>query len=101
MLTSRQRDALIFIEDYQREQGRSPTYPEIADGLSISSKSGVHRLVTGLEERGFLARAHQHGNHVPCLIVLRTVTGGKTPPHSYGLVPVYDASTHQIRGWVR
>ena len=51
-LTRMQSRALAFIERYVAENGLSPTYDEIAAELGLASKSGVNRLVTGLEQRG-------------------------------------------------
>lgn len=57
MMTPRQRDALAFIGRYQAEHGGvSPTCKEIGKGLDLSSTSGVHRLLTELEERGLIRR---------------------------------------------
>lgn len=56
-LTSRQADCLRFLADYQRRaDGISPTMDEIKDGLGLASKSGVVRLLDGLEQRGKIAR---------------------------------------------
>lgn len=59
MMTTRQRQAMLFIEGYQaRTGGVSPTMREIAEGLrlSIGTRSRVHALLKGLEERGFIKR---------------------------------------------
>ena len=58
MLTKRQRDAYGFIRDFTAEHGVSPTFQEIADGLGLRSKCSVHRLISGLEERGVIRRMH-------------------------------------------
>jgi len=56
MLTRKQHELLIFINQRLNETGVSPSFDEMKDALGLKSKSGVHRLVTGLEERGFLRR---------------------------------------------
>lgn len=57
-LTHQQLKALNFIKDYTRDTGGvSPTYQEIATGIGLSSKAGVHRIVNGLEARGRIARS--------------------------------------------
>lgn len=56
MLTARQNDLLKFIAGHTSEHSYCPTYDEMAGALGINSKSGVHRLVTALEERGFIRR---------------------------------------------
>lgn len=55
--TKRMLDMLICIHIYQEEHGYIPSYEEMVDMLGLKSKSGIHRLVTGLEERGLLKRA--------------------------------------------
>lgn len=56
MLTKKQRDLLLFIDDYIRKTGLSPSFEEMKLGLNLKSKSGIHRLINALEERGFLER---------------------------------------------
>ena len=56
MLTRKQRELLQFIQDRLGETGVSPSFDEMKDALGLKSKSGVHRLITGLEERGFIRR---------------------------------------------
>ncbi len=56
MLTQKQRDLLIFINDYIQNTGLSPSFEEMKTGLDLKSKSGIHRLINALVERGFLAR---------------------------------------------
>lgn len=60
MLTKKQYQLLLYIERYVRESGTSPSYDEMKEALQLRSKSGIHRLITGLEERGFIRRlAHR------------------------------------------
>jgi repressor LexA len=56
MLTAKQQELLIFINDRLRETGVSPSFEEMKDALNLRSKSGVHRLIGALEERQFLRR---------------------------------------------
>lgn len=56
MLTKKQRDLLMFINDYSQKTGLSPSFEEMKTGLDLKSKSGIHRLINALVERGFLAR---------------------------------------------
>lgn len=55
-LTERQADALEFIQVYFRANGFTPTFTEIMKEIGLHSKAGVHRLLTGLEERGVIER---------------------------------------------
>ena len=56
MLTRKQRDLLMFINNYIQTTGLSPSFEEMKVGLSLKSKSGIHRLISALVERGFLER---------------------------------------------
>ncbi len=55
-LTERQADTLDFIKNYYRANGFTPTFTEIMGEIGLHSKAGVHRLLTGLEERGVIER---------------------------------------------
>ncbi len=56
MLTKKQYQLLIYIDKNLRENGISPSFDEMKDALNLKSKSGIHRLISGLEERGFIRR---------------------------------------------
>lgn len=56
MLTAKQHQLLVFIQERLAENGVSPSFDEMKDALGLKSKSGVHRLVNALEERGFIRR---------------------------------------------
>ncbi len=60
MLTQKQKDLLMFIHLRISEKGVSPSFEEMKEALNLKSKSGIHRLITALEERGFIKRlAHR------------------------------------------
>jgi repressor LexA len=60
MLTRKQYELLMFIHERLRETGVAPSFDEMKEALDLRSKSGIHRLITALEERGFLRRlAHR------------------------------------------
>ena len=60
MLTRKQHELLKFIHGHIRNNGISPSFDEMKDALNLKSKSGIHRLITALEERGFIRRlAHR------------------------------------------
>src|SRR5829696_5705877 len=56
MLTAKQRELLMFIDQRLGETGISPSFDEMREALELKSKSGVHRLISALEERGFIRR---------------------------------------------
>ncbi|MCW3798784.1 transcriptional repressor LexA [Sphingomonas sp. BN140010] len=69
MLTSKQRELLHYINERVGSTGVSPSFDEMREALSLKSKSGVHRLISALEERGFIRRLP---NRARALEVLRT-----------------------------
>ena len=56
MLTRKQYELLRFISERLKESGVPPSFDEMKDALDLRSKSGIHRLITALEERGFIRR---------------------------------------------
>jgi repressor LexA len=56
MLTKKQHELLMFLNGRLKKTGVSPSYDEMKDALGLKSKSGIHRLITGLDERGFIRR---------------------------------------------
>ena len=75
MLTRKQYELLLFINDRLGEGGVSPSFDEMKDALGLKSKSGIHRLITGLEERGFIRRLPHRAR---ALEVLRLPDGAET-----------------------
>lgn len=75
-LTPRQSDALAFIAGFQDEKGFGPSYREIASGLGMRSASGIHRIVTGLEERGAVRRLADRARSVEVVRKLGPVAEG-------------------------
>ena len=77
MLTRKQHELICFIEDRLAETGISPSFEEMKDALGLKSKSGVHRLISALEERGFLRRLP---NRARALEVVRNPERGEKAP---------------------
>ncbi|MEQ1510264.1 MAG: transcriptional repressor LexA [Sphingopyxis sp.] len=76
MLTRKQHELICFIEDRLAETGISPSFEEMKEALNLKSKSGVHRLISALEERGFLRRLP---NRARALEVVRMPERGDRP----------------------
>jgi repressor LexA len=79
MLTAKQHELLLFIQRKLEETGISPSFEEMKEALDLKSKSGVHRLISALEERGFI---HRLPNRARALEVLRepeNVTAARKP----------------------
>jgi repressor LexA len=67
MLTRKQHELLMFIHERIRESGIPPSFDEMKDALDLKSKSGIHRLITALEERGFLRRMEKRARALEIL----------------------------------
>jgi repressor LexA len=67
MLTRKQHQLLGFIDRHLKETGFSPSFDEMKDALNLRSKSGIHRLISALEERGFLSRRHHRARALEVL----------------------------------
>jgi repressor LexA len=76
MLTRKQYDLLKFINGRLEESGVSPSFDEMKDALGLKSKSGIHRLITGLEERGFIRRLPHRARALEVLRLPETAAGG-------------------------
>lgn len=77
MLTQRQHQLLQFIQRYVDERGVPPSFEEMRDALRLKSKSGIHRLINGLEERGYIRRLQYRAR---ALEVLRTPSAPANEP---------------------
>jgi repressor LexA len=67
MLTRKQYELLMFIHERIRESGIPPSFDEMKEALDLKSKSGIHRLITALEERGFLRRMEKRARALEVL----------------------------------
>jgi repressor LexA len=67
MLTRKQYELLVYIDKHLKQTGFSPSFEEMKDALSLKSKSGIHRLISALEERGYLARRHHRARALDVL----------------------------------
>ena len=92
MLTAKQHELLLFINRRLNETGISPSFDEMRDALSLKSKSGVHRLISALEERGFIRRLP---NRARALEVVRLPES--SAPHAAAATrPVVPAAANDI-----
>ncbi len=81
MLTRKQHELLTFIHERLGETGVSPSFEEMKDALGLKSKSGVHRLISALEERGFIRRLPNRARALEVLkIPERAGAGGNVVP---------------------
>ncbi len=68
MLTIKQRELLNFLKDYEHKHQASPSFDEMRQAIGLASKSGIHRLISGLEERGFFRRL---ANRARAIVIIR------------------------------
>jgi repressor LexA len=85
MLTRKQHELLMFIDKRLRETGISPSFDEMKEALDLKSKSGIHRLITGLEERGFIRRLAHRARALEVLRLPENVEG--PPAQATGFAP--------------
>lgn len=85
MLTAKQHELLHFIQERLDASGISPSFEEMKEALGLKSKSGIHRLISALEERGFLRRLP---NRARALEVLKLPEGAKAAPTRDNIVPL-------------
>jgi repressor LexA len=97
MLTRKQHELICFINDRLNDTGVSPSFEEMKEALDLKSKSGVHRLISALEERGFIRRL---ANRARALEVIKMPERGETRPAPAAKAPVEDnvvALTPRVR----
>ncbi len=88
MLTKKQHELLVFINDRLSETGVSPSFDEMKEALDLRSKSGIHRLITALEERGFIRRLPHRARALEVLKMPEGVKADTTPaPAQRGFKP--------------
>jgi repressor LexA len=80
MLTRKQHELLVYIDRHLKETGFSPSFEEMKEALNLRSKSGIHRLISALEERGFLARRHHRARALEVLRLPDATLTRAAPP---------------------
>jgi repressor LexA len=78
MLTRKQYELLVYIDKHLKETGFSPSFEEMKDALQLKSKSGIHRLISALEERGYLGRRHHRARALEVLKRPDNMTSAQT-----------------------
>jgi repressor LexA len=81
MLTKKQHELLVFINERLQDSGVCPSFDEMKDALGLKSKSGIHRLITALEERGFIRRLPHRARALEILRLTENIpTSDSTSP---------------------
>src|SRR5690349_10812329 len=87
MLTRKQAELLRFIHERLKEAGVPPSFDEMKDALDLRSKSGIHRLITALEERGFIRRLPNRARAIEVIKLPESVQHGMASGRSRGFTP--------------
>jgi repressor LexA len=87
MLTRKQLELLRFIHERLKEAGVPPSFDEMKDALDLRSKSGIHRLITALEERGFIRRLPNRARAIEVVRLPETVSQGVGGARARGFTP--------------
>jgi repressor LexA len=83
MLTRKQQELLLFIHERMKESGVPPSFDEMKDALDLASKSGIHRLITALEERGFIRRLPNRARALEVIKLPESYTPPTKPPRGF------------------
>lgn len=83
MLTRKQQELLIFIHERMKESGVPPSFDEMKDALELASKSGIHRLITALEERGFIRRLPNRARALEVIKLPEAYTASAPPKRGF------------------
>jgi repressor LexA len=98
MLTRKQLELLRFIHERLKEAGVPPSFDEMRDALDLRSKSGIHRLITALEERGFIRRLPNRARAIEVIKLPDTVAHGLGNGRSRGFTPsVIEGNLGRVR----
>jgi len=96
MLTRKQYELLVYIKKHLDTHGVSPSFDEMKEALALKSKSGIHRLITGLEERGFIRRLPNRARAIE--VVRLPESTSPTAPRPRGFSPsVIEGSLGRVR----
>jgi repressor LexA len=87
MLTQKQKELLMFIHARLQEQGVPPSFDEMKEALELRSKSGIHRLITALEERGFIRRLPHRARALEVIKLPENATEMASQPRRAGFTP--------------
>jgi repressor LexA len=87
MLTQKQKELLMFIHARLQEQGVPPSFDEMKEALELKSKSGIHRLITALEERGFIRRLPHRARALEVIKLPENAAAESGQPRRAGFTP--------------
>jgi repressor LexA len=98
MLTAKQRELLLFIDSRLKQGGISPSFDEMREALDLKSKSGVHRLISALEERGFIRRLPNRARALEIVKLPETPSATVVPLRPAAPAPANDTIDLPLHG---
>jgi repressor LexA len=98
MLTRKQHELLTFIDRHLKATGFSPSFEEMKEALDLKSKSGIHRLISALEERGFLRRRHHRARALEVVRLPDDLAAREQAPEARAEAAVAAFAPNVIRG---
>ena len=98
MLTAKQRELLLFIDNRLKRDGISPSFDEMREALELKSKSGVHRLISALEERGFIRRLPNRARALEVMKLPETQSAKVIPLRPAAPAPANDTLDLPLHG---
>jgi repressor LexA len=98
MLTAKQRELLLFIDSRLKQGGISPSFDEMREALDLKSKSGVHRLISALEERGFIRRLPNRARALEVVKLPETSSATVVPLRPAAPAPANDTIDLPLHG---
>lgn len=98
MLTQKQKELLLFIHERMQDEGVPPSFDEMKDALDLKSKSGIHRLITALVERGFIRRLPHRARAIEVIKLPENSEAAASAPKRMGFQPsVIEGSRGKMR----
>lgn len=97
MLTQKQKELLLFIHDRMQAEGVPPSFDEMKDALDLKSKSGIHRLITALVERGFIRRLPHRARAIEVIKLPESAELGAAPKRTGFQPSVIEGSRGKLR----
>ena len=98
LLTRKQHELLVFIDKHLRTTGFSPSFEEMKEALNLRSKSGIHRLITALEERGFLRRRAHRARALEVIRLPENLAQKRAPTMAQASAGPVELAPNVIRG---
>ncbi|KAF0116793.1 MAG: repressor LexA [Rhodospirillaceae bacterium] len=98
MLTKKQYELLVFIDNRLKSTGVSPSFDEMKEALNLKSKSGIHRLITGLQERGFIRRLPHRARALEVLRLPGNLEEPSPPPSGFTPTVIRGDFRHALPG---